>query len=96
MCGGVVGEEAGKAGWPEPGFVSPSATQMLSGHLPTWVWAPTQGEGCREGVLGECVDRARQCVHNTLSVDRSETASHAGLRSFILDRGELGGSIERC
>ena len=42
LCGGVVGEEAGKAGLPEPGFVSPSATHMISGRLPTWVLAPTQ------------------------------------------------------
>lgn len=42
------------------------------------------------------MDTAGQCVHNTLSVDRSETALHVGLRSFILDKGELGGSIERC
>lgn len=41
-CAGLWWERrlARRAG-PEPGFVPPSTTQMLSGHLPTWVLTPT-------------------------------------------------------
>lgn len=63
-CGrvqGVVGVEAGKAAGPEPGFVPPSATQMLSGRLPTWVLAPAGAWGCKKGVPGECADSSGQC-----------------------------------
>lgn len=58
---GVQGRwEAGKVGWARAWVCPPSATQMLSGHLPTWVRAPAGAWGCRKGVLGECMDKSRQ------------------------------------
>lgn len=64
---------------PEPGFGPPCASQMLSGHLPTWVLTPALAWGCRKGVPGEC-GQCRAVLCGLL-----KTALHAELRSLTLE-----------